>query len=77
MTMREVMLGIAEAVLNFRESLDDGGNDDYDAVKDPEGYTVSILCALRHWTHAHGRDWFQELARAEELFQEDLLGLDD
>ena len=72
MTIRDTMLDIALKALLHRASLDGYEPDQYDPVEDSEGYVISLLIALRHWTDAHDRDWYAELARAETLFEEDL-----
>jgi hypothetical protein len=72
MNTRDIMLDIArEAILN-RAARDGYFPDDYDPVKDDEGYVISLIVALRHWSNAHSMDWRADLERAENLFREDM-----
>ncbi|HEO72715.1 MAG TPA: hypothetical protein ENN80_15770 [Candidatus Hydrogenedentes bacterium] len=77
MTMRETMLGIVRKAILDRAGLDGYAATEYDPAEDPEGYVVSLLTALHHWCHSHGIDWEAELARALELFEEDLAEASD
>jgi hypothetical protein len=72
MSTRETMLGIAREAILCRAEADGYGPNEYDPESDKEGYAVSILNALHHWTHAHGRDWTAELNHAQALFEDDL-----
>lgn len=72
MSMRDTMLAIArEAILN-RACLDGYEPDEYDPAADDEGYIISLLNGLHHWCDVHGHDWQADLARAQQLFEEDL-----
>lgn len=72
MTTRNSMLAIAREAIDGRAVHDGYASSEYDAVSDAEGYVTSILNALHHWCAAHKIDWQAELARAQELFEEDL-----
>ena len=72
MSLRDTMLNIARRAILDRAALDGYVLDDYNPEEDPEGYVVSLLTALRHWCKKYGIDWPAELARAQELFEEDL-----
>jgi hypothetical protein len=71
-THQSLMLSIAKEVIQCRAARDGYEPETYDAEKDEEGYIVSILNALRQWSHAHDIDWEAELERAQEFFFEDL-----
>ena len=75
MSMRDTMLEIARQAILHRASLDGYKSDEYDPAEDGEGYVISLITALRHWSEAHGQDWQAELERAESLFAEDLAEL--
>jgi hypothetical protein len=66
------MLEIARDAILHRASRDGYEPDQYDPAKDDEGYVISLLTALRHWSDAYGLDWRADLGRAEALFAEDL-----
>jgi hypothetical protein len=66
------MLEIARHAILHRASRDGYAPDEYDAAEDPEGYVISILTALRHWSDAHSLDWRADLERAQALFSEDV-----
>jgi hypothetical protein len=70
--MRDTMLEIARKAILHRASLDGYESGQYNPVEDGEGYVISLLIALRHWSEAHSQDWQADLERAETLFQEDL-----
>ena len=72
MSTRETMLNIARRAILDRAALDGYAAEDYDPAEDPEGYIISLLIGLHHWCCANGIDWQAELARAQELFEEDL-----
>ena len=72
MTTRSTMLTIAHETILLRAKLDGYSPGEYDPVEDNEGYVISILIALRHWSDAHKMDWQADLARAQELFEEDI-----
>ena len=71
MSTRETMLNIARQVIGRRAEIDGYVAEDYDATTDPEGYIISILNALHRWCDECGMNWSAELARAQELFDED------
>ena len=73
MSTRDTMLEIAREAILRRASRDGYAPDDYDPAEDDEGYVISLLTALRHWSDAHGLDWRADLERAEALFTEDLV----
>ena len=72
MNTRDTMLDIARDAILHRAARDEYDPKEYDPATDDEGYVISILIALRHWSDAHNLDWQADLARAEILFQEDL-----
>jgi hypothetical protein len=72
MSMRDTMLTIAREAILHRASLDGYAPNEYDPAEDSEGYVISILIALRHWSDSHALDWQAELARARDLFEEDM-----
>ena len=71
MTTRSSMLAIAREVINGRAVHDGYPPFGYDGTGDEEGYITSIVNALHHWCDEYGIDWAAELARAQELFEED------
>ncbi len=72
MTIQSAMLAFArDAILN-RAASDGYKPGEYDAVSDYEGYVTSLLIALRHWCHAHSINWADEIAQAQQYFEEDL-----
>ncbi len=71
MNTRDTMLNIARTAILNRAAMDGYAEEDYDPSEDSEGYVISLLIALRHWTDKYGIDWQAELARAHELFAED------
>lgn len=73
MSTRDTMLEIARGAILYRASLDGYEPDAYDPAEDDEGYVTSLLTALRHWCDTNSIDWQAELARAQELFEEDML----
>jgi hypothetical protein len=75
MSMRDTMLGIAREAILRRAEADGYTRDDYNPEADEEGYTVSLLNALHHWTHTNRRDWTAELNHAQALFEDDLAEL--
>ena len=75
MSTRDTMLEIAREAILHRASRDGYAPDEYDPVEDDEGYVISLLIALHHWCDAHGIDWPSELARSQQLFDEDLAEL--
>ena len=70
MSMRDTMLNIARRSILDRAALDGYSAEEYNPAEDPGGYVISHLTALRDW--CHGNDWQAELARAQELFEEEL-----
>jgi len=72
MTMRDTMLEIARKVILHRASLDRYAPNEYDPAADTEGYVISLLIALRHWSDSHDLDWQSELVRAQGLFEKDM-----
>lgn len=72
MSTRDAMLEIARDAILHRACRDGYAPDQYDPAKDDEGYVISLLTALRHWSDAHSLDWRADLERAEALFTEDL-----
>ena len=72
MNMRDTMLGIARRAILHRASLDGYDPRQYDPATDTEGYVISLLTALRHWSEAYGIDWQGQIARAQELFEDDV-----
>ena len=75
MSTRDTMLEIAREAILHRASRDGYAPDEYDPAKDDEGYVISLLIALHHWSQAYGIDWLSELARSQQLFDEDLAEL--
>ena len=71
MTARGSMLAIAREVINGRAVHDGHPPFGYDGTGDEEGYITSIVNALLHWCTEYSIDWNAELARAQELFEED------
>ena len=71
MTARGSMLAVAREVINGRAVHDGYPPLGYDGTGDEEGYVTSIVNALHHWCDEYGIDWAAELARAQELFEED------
>ena len=72
MSTRETMLNIARRAILDRAALDGYAAEDYDSAEDPEGYIISLLIGLHHWCRANSIEWQAELARAQQLFEEDL-----
>lgn len=72
MSTRDIMLSIARETILRRAEADGYKPDEYNPEADDEGYTVSLLNALHHWTHTHGRDWTAELNHAQAPFEDDL-----
>lgn len=72
MTTRHTMLEIAREAIVNRARYDGYDEGEYNPMKDDEGYSISLLAALRHWSHEHGHDFQEELRRSHQLFQEDL-----
>jgi hypothetical protein len=66
------MLNIARRAILDRAALDGYAAEDYDPAEDPEGYIISLLIGLHHWCRANSIEWQAELARAQQLFEEDL-----
>jgi len=50
MSTRDTMLEIARKAILHRASLDGYAPDEYDPAEDDEGYVISLLIALRHWS---------------------------
>ena len=71
MSMRDTMLEIARKAILHRASLDGYAPNEYDPAEDGEGYVISLLIALHHWSDAHNLDWQASLDRAQDLFEED------
>lgn len=69
----EFLLGVARDTIGLRVLKDDGDPTAYNHEKDPEGYIISLINALHCWCHVHGIPWDAQLAKAEGLFEEDLL----
>jgi len=72
MSTRDTMLDIARNAILLRAARDGYAPDTYDPASDDEGYVISLLTALRHWSDAHGLDWQADLARAQEFFEKDM-----
>ena len=72
MSARGTMLDIARAAIDARAVRDGYAPGEYDGATDDEGYVISIVNALHHWCHERGIDWDAELARAQELFEQDV-----
>ena len=72
MSTRRIMLDIARKVIAARAVLDGYQAGEYDGKRDDEGYVISILNALHHWSAEYGLDWQAELTRAQEHFDDDL-----
>ncbi|MCL4217854.1 MAG: hypothetical protein KJ052_12725 [Candidatus Hydrogenedentes bacterium] len=72
MTTRDLMLDIARRAILNRAERDGYASSEYDPAEDPEGYVISLLIALRHWSHTTNHDWYADLVRAQELFEEDM-----
>ncbi len=72
MSMNDTMLSFARYAILNRAEADGYQPGEYDPMPDDEGYVISLLNALHQWTLAHGRDWTNELTRAQQLFEEDL-----
>jgi hypothetical protein len=68
----EFLFSMARETIHMRASRDGYAPEEYDAGNDPEGYCTSLLTALRHWCHAHGIDWDNELQRSGACFREDM-----
>lgn len=71
-TTIDFLLGVARDAIRQRAAQDSHAPDAYDAEGDPEGFVTSLLNALHHWCNHHNLDWELELARADDLFQQDL-----
>jgi hypothetical protein len=69
--MTDVMLSIARDAIAARAAQDGCDPHTYDAAQDPEGYVVSLLIALQHWSCEHRLDWHAQLLQAHELFKQD------
>jgi hypothetical protein len=69
--MRDTMLEIARKAILHRASVDGYAPNEYDPAEDSEGYVISLLIALHHWSDAHNLDWQASLDRAQDLFEED------
>lgn len=72
MSLRDISLDIARHAIVSRAEFDGTAPEEYDAAEDVEGYAVSLLIALHHWSDAHGRDWSEELDRAQAHYEADL-----
>jgi hypothetical protein len=72
MSLRDISLEIGRHAICSRAAFDGIAAEAYDAAEDVEGYAVSLLIALHHWSDAHGRDWSEELEHAEAHYEADL-----
>lgn len=72
MNTRDTMLHIAREAIICRAAIDGDAPDAYDPEVDEEGFVISLLIALHHWSDAHGHDWHADLRRAQALYEEDL-----
>ena len=72
MTIRSNMLAIARELINTRAVRDGYPPYGYDGTGDEEGYIVGILESLQHWCAEYMLDWPGQLARAQQLFEEDV-----
>jgi hypothetical protein len=75
MSTRDFMLSIAREAIMHRAEADGYKGDEYNPETDEEGFAVSLLNAIHHWTHTYGRDWTAELNQAQALFEDDLAEL--
>lgn len=74
--VRNLMLEVARNAIDSRAKLDGQQAGEYDAEHDSEGYIISLLNALHQWCHVHGIDWENDLVRAQELFEQDVEGIE-
>jgi len=68
----DFVLSVAKEVIECRAARDGHEPGTYNCVEDQEGYIVSLLNALRQWSHVHEIDWEAELKFAQGLFRADL-----
>ena len=71
-TAQEILLSVAEEIINTRAARDGWGGKEYDTIHDPEGYITSILTSLIHWCQTNGISWKEELNLAQGFFQQDM-----